>query len=197
MAGPREKNVTVSGNYTVRTVFDVVAPLRIGVIADTHGILDDRILEVLRGCDAVAHAGDVGADEVVDALNSLDIPVWMVGGNNDLPSKWRGHWPRLASGVEVELAGGLLVVLHGDKVLPAAQRHALLRERFAHARAVVYGHSHHLVVDNAASPWILNPGAAGRARTFGGPSCLTVDITLDGAWSVHLHKFALLKRTRS
>ena len=60
------------------------------------------------------------------------------------------------------LPGGLLVVVHGHRV-PAADRHARLRALYPQARAIVYGHSHRLVVDRDASPWVLNPGAAGRA----------------------------------
>ncbi|WP_414717181.1 metallophosphoesterase family protein [Tahibacter sp.] len=69
------------------------------------------------------------------------------------------------------MPGGRLVVVHGDR-WPPRGRHAALRRAFPAARAVVYGHSHRLAVDVDAEPWILNPGAAGRARTYGGPSCL-------------------------
>ncbi|MFM1890995.1 MAG: hypothetical protein RLZ44_72, partial [Pseudomonadota bacterium] len=39
-----------------------------------------------------------------------------------------------------------------------------------------------------AIPWVLNPGAAGRSRTFGGPSCLLLHA---GArvWRVETHRF--------
>ncbi|WP_257388244.1 metallophosphoesterase family protein, partial [Tahibacter caeni] len=81
-----------------------------------------------------------------------------------------------------DLPGGRLVVVHGDR-WPARGRHAALRRAYPAARAVVYGHSHRLVVDTDALPWVLNPGAAGRARTNGGPSCLLLHATAQ-AWRV-------------
>ena len=37
---------------------------------------------------------------------------------------------------------------------------------------MAYGHSHKWVLDDSGQPWVVNPGAAGRDRTFGGASCL-------------------------
>jgi predicted phosphodiesterase len=78
-------------------------------------------------------------------------------------------------------------VTHGDRYSPST-RHAMLRAQFADARAVVYGHSHRLVVGDRETPWILNPGAAGRARTYGGPSCLLLEATTR-KWRVESHRF--------
>jgi hypothetical protein len=58
---------------------------------------------------------------------------------------------------------------------------------------VLYGHSHRLLQDFAAEPWILNPGAAGRARTGGGPSCLVLEAGI-GAWRVGAWQFPALPR---
>jgi predicted phosphodiesterase len=33
---------------------------RIGIISDTHGQLDDRVLEIFAGVNRIVHAGDVG-----------------------------------------------------------------------------------------------------------------------------------------
>jgi hypothetical protein len=40
-------------------------------------------------------------------------------------------------------------------------------------------------------PWVLNPGAAGRTRTYGGPSCLLL-IAGETDWKVEVHRFAFL-----
>ncbi|MGC9008924.1 MAG: metallophosphoesterase family protein, partial [Halothiobacillaceae bacterium] len=98
-------------------------------------------------------------------------------------------WLReLPERVEIDLPGGILAVEHGHRVLPAALRHARLRERHPDARAVVYGHTHRLVIDREAEPWVLNPGAAGRIRTYGAPSCLVLNAGAD-QWSVDIHVF--------
>ena len=149
--------------------------VRVGLLSDTHGTLDARVSAVLRRCDWIVHAGDVGSAAVLQELRTAQRYLVAVRGNNDVRSKWSpaehdalGALPDEAT---LELPGGDLVVTHGDN-FPAGRRHDALRRAYASARAVLYGHSHRLCVDQASAPWILNPGAAGRVRTFGGPSCL-------------------------
>lgn len=151
--------------------------VRVAILADTHGWVDPRILEVVAGCDLAIHGGDVGRAAVLAALRPASGHVHAVSGNNDIPSKWpesdRDLLARLPERLELALPGGRLVAVHGHRI-PARDRHARLRERFPDARLVVYGHSHRLVLDLDAQPWVANPGAAGHDRTFGGPSCLVL-----------------------
>ncbi|MEM9053271.1 MAG: metallophosphoesterase family protein, partial [Bacteroidota bacterium] len=55
---------------------------RIGLLSDTHGYIDDRILHHLSGCDEIWHAGDIGQIAVMDSLNELGT-VRAVYGNID------------------------------------------------------------------------------------------------------------------
>lgn len=166
--------------------------VRLGVVSDTHGMVDPRLATFLDDCDAVVHAGDIGNAAVLTALARRDRPVVAVRGNNDVPAKWpRGEGRALRAlplAAWVELPGGALVVMHGDRVVPATRRHALLRRLYPTARAVVYGHSHRLRVDQTELPWVLNPGAAGAARTYGGPSCLVIEARAD-AWRVDVMRY--------
>lgn len=150
--------------------------MRIGILSDTHGVLASGILEALGSCDALVHAGDVGSHEVLEAMRSVCDRVHAVTGNNDVPTKWEGPLATLRSlpaEVTLPLPGGDLVVVHGHRVLPAKRRHERLRADYPQARAIAYGHSHRRVIDRDERPWVINPGAAGRARTFGGASaCL-------------------------
>ena len=41
---------------------------RIGLIADTHGWLDPRVLEEFAEVDAILHAGDIGALVISDRV---------------------------------------------------------------------------------------------------------------------------------
>jgi putative phosphoesterase len=160
--------------------------VRVLLLSDTHGALGAGVLEQARASDLVVHAGDVGGAQVLEALAAAAPRVVAVRGNNDTPAKWpraeRAALAALPACTHLELPGGVLVAVHGDG-LPAATRHARLRERFAGARAIVYGHSHRGVVDLAQRPWVLNPGAAGRVRTFGGPSALWLEARR-GRWRV-------------
>jgi predicted phosphodiesterase len=55
---------------------------RIGLISDTHGYLDDRIIEYLQACDEIWHAGDIGTLGLLGKLEEIK-PVKAVFGNID------------------------------------------------------------------------------------------------------------------
>ncbi|BAU48951.1 phosphodiesterase [Sulfurifustis variabilis] len=165
---------------------------QVALLADTHGYLDPRIADVVRECDLAVHAGDIGGAPVIRAMRPRAGRVVAVRGNNDSPRSWgadgRAALSALPEEAHLDLPGGRIVVVHGDRVTPAARRHERLRRLYGDARAVVYGHSHRLVCDCETLPWVLNPGAAGRARTFGGPSCLVLDARRD-SWRVRVLRF--------
>ncbi|HEY9445775.1 MAG TPA: metallophosphoesterase family protein, partial [Burkholderiales bacterium] len=56
--------------------------LRAGVISDTHGLMRAEALAALRGSDIILHAGDIGAAEILAALDGI-APVAAIRGNND------------------------------------------------------------------------------------------------------------------
>lgn len=144
--------------------------MRIMLLADTHGVLDPRVADLARGADVLVHAGDVGAG-IADELAGLCDDVLIVTGNNDPDD---APWPESARRA---LPGGELVVIHGHQ-WPARSRHDRLRRAFPEARAIVCGHSHRRVLDTDTAPWILNPGAAGRSRAYGGPG--GIELFVDG-----------------
>jgi putative phosphoesterase len=171
--------------------------MRVAIVSDTHGFIDLRIAAVVAGCDLCIHAGDIGSAAVLRRLTPRSGVVRAVTGNNDTPGKWpaaeRDLLVCLAPEQTIDLPGGRLVVVHGDRVNPASARHVRLRRRYAEARAVVYGHSHRLVCDTDAMPWVLNPGAAGRDRTHGGPSCLVLTASA-AEWSLEAVRFSTERR---
>lgn len=126
--------------------------VRVGVIADTHGLLRPEAVDALRGVDLVLHAGDVGGPEVLDGLRAL-APVVAVRGNND-----RGPWAAgLPARADVELAGVRIHVLHDLAELaldPAREGIGL----------VVAGHSHRPRLERREGVAYLNPGSAGPRR---------------------------------
>lgn len=171
--------------------------MRLLLLADTHGFLDPRIAALAAGADLVVHAGDIGADQVLAELER-HAAVVAVRGNNDLPGKWLGgeeHLANLPEESTLDLPGGRLVVVHGDRAGPLANRHRRLRREHPGARAVVYGHSHRLTLDTGEPVWVLNPGAAGRTRTYGGPSCILLTAA-PGHWSVESRRFEPLAKPR-
>ena len=161
--------------------------MRIALIADTHGALDTRIADAVRGADILVHAGDVG-DGIAATLDELAAQVVIVVGNNDPASS---VWPQSR---QLRLPGGELAITHGHQ-WPAKTRHRKLREAFSDARAIVCGHSHRRLVDDDLCPWVLNPGAAGRTRAYGGPGYIELTAEVTG-WRVRACDFESAHRRR-
>lgn len=55
---------------------------RIGVLSDTHGLLDQRIFEHFKDVDEIWHAGDIGSEDVLRRLREFK-PTRAVYGNMD------------------------------------------------------------------------------------------------------------------
>jgi putative phosphoesterase len=125
---------------------------RIGVIADTHGLLRPEAVKALKGVELIIHAGDIGHPKVLVGLERL-APVQAVRGNVD-----RGDWARdLPLTRVVEVGGVLLYVLHELFTLdldPAA----------AGLAAVIFGHTHSPHQERKNGVLYLNPGSAGPRR---------------------------------
>lgn len=129
-----------------------VSGVRIGLISDTHKLLRPQAAALLEGVDLIVHAGDIGAPEVIHALETI-APVYAVRGNVD-----RGDWARAFGEDEVVQAGGKTIyVLHdlGELSLdPGA----------AGFDVVVSGHSHQPRIETREDVLYVNPGSAGPRR---------------------------------
>ena len=171
---------------------------RVALLADSHGALDARVAALALGCDFVVHAGDVGSAAVLAQLAPVGALV-AVRGNNDVTTKWpRGGGAvldALPESASLELPGGRIVAVHGHRHGPPARRHLRLRRAFPAARCIVYGHSHRLCCDVDDVPWVINPGACGLARTFGGASCVVLTAAGD-RWMLSVHRFAIVSSGR-
>ena len=168
---------------------------RVGLVSDSHGPVDSRIIGAISNCDFLIHAGDLGGSAALNDLLQI-ARATVVRGNNDTANRWDGcelnELRKLPEVVRVKLTGGSVVVIHGDQFPQAKKRHLQLRGRFPEEIAVVYGHSHRLVTDVESTPWVLNPGACGRARTYGGPSGPILERKLR-RWEISTVHFAPLR----
>lgn len=134
--------------------------MKIGLLSDTHGYLDDKILGYFDSCDEIWHAGDIGNLEVADKLAAFK-PLRAVYGNVDDASVRRAH-PENArfhcEGLDVRIThiGG-----YPPRYIPAVLQE--LRQR--PPDIFVCGHSHILRVmhdPKLGKLLYLNPGAAGQ-----------------------------------
>ena len=132
--------------------------MRVVVLADTHAprrwkSCPPRVADVLRGADAILHAGDVCVPSVLDELAEF-APVHVVAGNNDGPDVVAWGAPETLS---LELDGLRVGMIHdsGNKV----GRTARLRRLFPAADLVVFGHSHIPLDETGDGVRIFNPGS--------------------------------------
>lgn len=125
---------------------------RIGLIADTHGLLRDEALEVLRGCDQLIHAGDIGRPEILQRLREI-APLSVVRGNNDTDD-WTSELP---ARIELTVEGVRIYLVHEHAHLPAD----LAQRGFSVA---ICGHSHKPLISQHAGLCLINPGSAGPRR---------------------------------
>ncbi len=152
-------------------------PLRIGLLADSHGRAQTTARGVHRlldaGAELLIHLGDVGSVEVIDALLVSDakgggsLPVHLVFGNTDWDRQ--SLWQYATDlGVTVDhpvgklaIAGrGELVFLHGDDTT-AMQR--ALADKPAY---LCHGHSHRQLDQKLGPTRVINPGALFRAERY-------------------------------
>ena len=135
------------------------AAQRIGLIADTHGLVRPSIAGAFTGVACIVHAGDVGSPAVLDYLATL-APVVAVFGNVDDP-----HDPALAAMRTIPVGALTLHVSHGHELgSPTPEK---LVAAYS-ADIIVFGHTHRAVIRTASRHGhpvlVVNPGAAGPRR---------------------------------
>ena len=177
---------------------------RIGLLSDTHGLLDRRVFEHFKEVDEIWHAGDIGSEDVLRRLREFK-PTRAVYGNMDsgdvrysLPEFYRfrvedvnvlmthiggypGHYnpwliPWFRKSLEAKNA-----------LINAQMSNDPINEQMVHDQMVnvidlfVCGHSHILKVqyDPVYKFLTMNPGAAGKQ---GWQPCQTLlRFTIDGS----------------
>jgi uncharacterized protein len=137
--------------------------VELAIISDTHmprggRAIPEACLERMRAADAILHAGDLVALEVLELLESLGPPVHAVHGNVDEPEVRM----RLPAVHVVDADGARIVMTHDGG--PAARRLDRLRARFPDADAVVFGHSHLPLHEERDGFHIFNPGSPTERR---------------------------------
>jgi len=132
--------------------------MRIGLLSDTHGFLDEVLFQHFSQCDEVWHAGDFGPVEVLDRLKPFK-PVRGVFGNIDgaeiraeLPEDL--HWTCEEMRVYMRHIGGY----PGNYDARAKRDIARLKPDL-----FICGHTHiaRVMRDPAFGLLHMNPGAAG------------------------------------
>lgn len=167
--------------------------MKVGIISDTHGQVDLALSAsrefLFRGTDAVLHCGDIGSDmvltEMASIFQTLEIPVYAVLGNCDIPSDWDFYPEDIGVKIlgrfgELELAGKKIAMLHSDD--ENAFDRVAVSEKYDY---LLTGHSHVRHDRRKQKTRLINPGSAGRGMH---PSCAILDLVEDDLEFVTIHR---------
>ncbi len=133
--------------------------MKIGLLSDTHGFLDPKVLDYFKDCDEIWHGGDFGYG-VLEQLELLK-PVKAVFGNIDDQTLRT----KLPEDVWFTCEGLTIFMTHIGGAPPNYNPRVkkILRERVPDI--FICGHSHILRIKkdpNYSNMIYLNPGAAGN-----------------------------------
>ena len=118
--------------------------MKIGLISDTHDVLTEEVIRILKDCDEIWHCGDFCHETIYHRIEEI-APLYAVRGNNDKEDFFDCLEDRLI----LERNGFTFELCH-------------YREKLKDSTADVkcFGHSHQLFHQE---DW-LNPGSCGRRR---------------------------------
>jgi len=133
--------------------------VKIGLLSDTHGYLDEAVFKHFENCDEIWHAGDFGTIELADKLKAFK-PLRGVYGNIDgkeLRLDYPEHLRFKCEEVDVWMThiGGY----------PGKYNPSIRQEIYTNPpKLFICGHSHimKVIYDKKISCLHLNPGAAGK-----------------------------------
>jgi putative phosphoesterase len=138
--------------------------VQLAIISDTHlpkgaRRLPEECVARLKAADLILHAGDLSVVGVLNHLESIGPPIAAIHGNVDDAEVRR----RIPARRVVEADGVRIGMLHDSG--PAEGRLERMRKRFPGAHAVVYGHSHIPLHEQAEDGFqIFNPGSPTERR---------------------------------
>ena len=133
---------------------------KIGLLSDTHGYIDEKIIEFFKDCDEIWHAGEIGDIEIADKINLIK-PLKAVFGNID-GQDVRVVYPKVQS-FKCEELNVLMTHIGG---YPGKYEKSM-REMIEKLKPNLFisGHSHILKViyDDKNGLLHINPGASGKS----------------------------------
>jgi len=139
----------VRGELSTHQQMTTEVMMRIGIIADTHGVLPAGARHALAGVSLILHAGDIGSPAVMTELGAL-ARVVAVRGNTDV-----------GAGAQEPLTQRLL--LEGVDIF-LCHDPSLAVNLTPPPRVIVHGHTHQPKNLEIAGILWFNPGSATRPR---------------------------------
>jgi hypothetical protein len=127
-----------------------MAKHKIAVISDTHSLLREEIIEKIKECEMIIHAGDIASKETMEKLEDLGT-TYFVRGNAD-----KGSWAESApEQLDIDIYGVKIYIIHNRKQI---------RDDVSEKDIVIYGHSHKYLEEYINNVCYFNPGSCGPRR---------------------------------
>jgi putative phosphoesterase len=135
--------------------------IKIGLISDTHGFMDENVFKHFENCDEIWHAGDFGTTEIAHRLAAqTGLRVKGVYGNidgQDIRTEFPEQLVFMCEEVKVMMRhiGG-----YPPKYNPETKKELVIHR----PQLFISGHSHILkiIYDDKLNCLHMNPGAAGK-----------------------------------
>ena len=187
--------------------------MKLGIVSDIHGNVAglSRALELLDGVDEILCLGDSiheyrFSNGVVALLRERNIST-IKGNHEEVFFSRHGERARAADWIDrdhaqwladqpserlLERCGRRVRMIHstpwsprGEYVFP--QNPMFARMADCDADVLLYGHTHHAVVQHVGATLIINPGSAGESRGSGDAvlSCAVLDLDAMAARIIH------------
>jgi uncharacterized protein len=133
--------------------------LKIGLISDSHGYIDQKVIDYLQDVDEVWHAGDIGDLRVLENLPKNKVKRIVTGNIDD---QMAGQ--SFPEEIWVEIEGLKVGIIHIAGKPPRYAKGIKEKIREYNAQLLVCGHSHICKVeyDKALNCLYMNPGAIGQ-----------------------------------
>lgn len=144
---------------------DKMSKHKIAVISDTHSLLRPEIIDKIKECELILHAGDIASKKTAEQLQSMTT-TYFVRGNAD-KDNWAENIPVSRS---LSLFGVNIFMIHNIKQMEAADNEksgSKKLENQLESKAfdlVIYGHSHKYKEEYKLGVCYLNPGSCGPRR---------------------------------
>ena len=132
--------------------------MKIGIISDTHGILPDAVFDIFKDVDYIFHAGDIGTQDVIQALEIIG-PVHTVYGNIDT-------WPLVIKYPDLAittLENKRICLVH-DIIKPKYFSYQLFKKDIE-VDIVIHGHTHIASTEFFRHVLYINPGSVSKPRS--------------------------------
>jgi putative phosphoesterase len=138
--------------------------VRLGVIADTHGVVHPGVKDAFSGVDHIIHAGDIGTSAVIRELERI-APVYAIIGNReeeDIPGLLPDPSRVEIGGISILIAHRFIPVQIEDYKDMVKGMIKVINPSFGELpRIVIFGHTHYAYESEIEGIYFFNPGYAG------------------------------------